>query len=88
MPKWLNPFPITEKWESGTDPVPVLLLSPGTPVCNSPKPQPQPLLGQHTGLCQPGTAGPGGRNSVAQQARPRGKGMLATARLTVTGINY
>lgn len=78
MPKWLNPFPITEKWQSGTDPVPVLPLSPA----------PQPLLGEHAGLCPPGTPGPRGKHTVARHARHSGKGVLATARLTVTGINY
>lgn len=37
LPKWLNPFPITGKWESGTDPVPVLPLS---PVPQAPSPAP------------------------------------------------
>lgn len=37
-PSGLNPFPVTEKWESGTDPVPVLPLSPAPQSAISPSP--------------------------------------------------
>lgn len=43
LPKWLNPFPITDKWESGTDPV--LPLSPAPQSATAPSPIPSPCSG-------------------------------------------
>lgn len=70
VPKWLNPFPITEKRESGTDPVPVLPLSPAPQSAAAPSPIPSSgstqgsaslaLLGHGAGTRWHGTQGTAG----------------------------
>lgn len=82
LPKWLNPFPITGKWESGADPVPVLLLSPAPQ-----SPSPAPAQGAPSAV-PAWHCWTRGRHSVARHTRHSRKGALATTCLTVTGINY
>lgn len=59
VPKWLNPFPITEKRESGTDPVPVLPLSPAPQSAAAPSSIPIPSSGSPQGCASLALLGTG-----------------------------